>query len=182
MKLCSKMSRPDAPDLKNMKRVGRFRGGRTRVGCLFEWQAHPSALHAFAEACWAGDRQLRQSVGGSMILHGKHLVKARTTQQSSVATSTAEEELYPGNRAAAESMGVQAFAKTWVESSRFGCTSTVCNQQNRVGQSEAHRDSAPVAPASSNERTCCVREPVGECHPLAMITGQGGTMRGGRRK
>ena len=49
MKLCSKMSRPDAQDLKNMKRVGRFLVGRPRVGCLFEWQAHPSALHALAQ-------------------------------------------------------------------------------------------------------------------------------------
>ena len=42
MKLRSKMSRPDAQDLKNMKRVGRFLVGRPRVGCLFEWHAHPS--------------------------------------------------------------------------------------------------------------------------------------------
>ena len=46
-----------------------------------------------------------------MTLHGKHLVKAWTKQQSIVATSTAEAELYAGNRAATESMGVQAFAK-----------------------------------------------------------------------
>ena len=48
MKLCSKMSRPEAQDLKNMKRLRRV--GRPRVGCLFEWQAHPSALHALADA------------------------------------------------------------------------------------------------------------------------------------
>ena len=111
MKLCSKMSRPDAQDLKNMKRVGRFLVGRPRVGCLFEWQAHPSALHALADADWAGDRQSRKSVSGGMILRGKHLIKAWTKQQSIVATSTAEAELYAGNRAATESMGVQAFAK-----------------------------------------------------------------------
>ena len=111
MKLCSKMSRPDAQDLNNMKRLGRFLAGRPRVGCLFEWQAHPSALHAFADADWAGDRQSRKSVSGGMILHGKHLIKAWTKQQSIVATSTAEAELYAGNHAATESMGVQAFAK-----------------------------------------------------------------------
>ena len=54
MKLCSKMSRQD---LKNMKRVGRFLVGRPRFWCLFEWQAHPSALHAVAGADWAGHRQ-----------------------------------------------------------------------------------------------------------------------------
>ena len=103
------MSRPDAQDLKNMKRVGRFLVGRPRVGCLFEWQAHPSALHALADADWAGHRQSRKSVSGSMSLHGKHLIKGWTKQQSIVATSTAGAELYAGNRAATESMGVQSF-------------------------------------------------------------------------
>ena len=111
MKLCSKMPRPDAQDLKNIKILGRFLVGRPRVGCLFEWQAHPSALHARADADWAGDRQSRKSVSGGMILHGKHLIKAWTKQQSIVATSTAEAELYAGNSAATESMGVQAFAR-----------------------------------------------------------------------
>ena len=47
------------------ERVGRFLVGRPRVGCLFEWQAHPSALHALADADWAGDRQSRRSVSGA---------------------------------------------------------------------------------------------------------------------
>ena len=76
MKLCSKMSRPDAQDLKNKKGVFRFLVGRPRVGCLFEWQAHRSALHALADAGWAGDRQSRRSVSGCVILHEKHLIKA----------------------------------------------------------------------------------------------------------
>ena len=50
MKLCSKMSRLDTQDLNIMKRVGRFFGGKPLVGCLFEWQAHPSASHALADA------------------------------------------------------------------------------------------------------------------------------------
>ena len=59
IKLCSKMSRPDTQDLKNMKRVGRFLVGRPRVGCLFEWQAHPSALHALADADWRDSQENR---------------------------------------------------------------------------------------------------------------------------
>ena len=46
-----------------------------------------------------------------MILHGKHLIQVWTKQQSIVATSSAEAELYVGNRADTESMGVQAFAR-----------------------------------------------------------------------
>ena len=68
-------------------------------------------MHALADAEWAGDRQSRKSVSGGMIPHGKKLIKAWTKQKSIVATSTAEAELYAGNRAATESMGVQAFAK-----------------------------------------------------------------------
>ena len=92
-------------------RVGWFLVGRPWVGWLFEWKTHPSALHALADADWAGDRQSRKSVSGGMILHGKHLIKAWTKQQSIVASSTAEAELHAGNRAASESMGVQTFAK-----------------------------------------------------------------------
>ena len=55
------------------------------------------------------DNQESRSAGG-MILYGKHLIKAWTKRQILVATSTAEAELYAGNRAATESMGVQAFA------------------------------------------------------------------------
>ena len=91
-----------------MKRVGRFLVGRPRVGCVFEWQAHPGALHALADADWAGDGQSRTSVSGGTILHGKRLIKAWTKQQSILATSSAEAELYAGSRA---DTGVQAFAK-----------------------------------------------------------------------
>ena len=106
MKLCSK----DTQDLKNFQRVGRFLVGRPRVWCLFGWQARPSSLNALADV-WARDRQSRKSVSGCIIVHGNHLIKAWTKQQSVVATSTADSELYAGNRAATESMGVEAFAK-----------------------------------------------------------------------
>ena len=166
MKLCSKMSRSDAQDLKNMKRVGRFLVGRPRVGCLFEWQAHPSDLHALADADWAGDRQARKSVSGGMILHGKNLLKALTKQQSIVATSTAEAELYAGNRAATESMGVQAFAKDLgsvvpIRLHTDSSCSTVHNKQNGLGQGKAHRDSVPVCPRGGPQQQADGEDPVG---------------------
>ena len=43
----------DEQDLKTMKRVGWFFVGKPRVGCLFEWQGNPNALHALADADWA---------------------------------------------------------------------------------------------------------------------------------
>ena len=77
-----------------------------------------------------------------MTLHGKHLIKAWAKQQSIVATNTAEEELYAGNRAATESMGVQAFAKALggVIPIRLHIDSRAAlshNKQDRLGQSKA---------------------------------------------
>ena len=94
-----------------MQRVGRILIGKPRVGCLFEWQGNPNAVHAFADADSAGDRQSRKAVSGRMILRGKPLTKAWKKQQCFVATLTAEAELYAGNHAAAASMGVQAFVE-----------------------------------------------------------------------
>ena len=157
MELWSKMSRSDAEDLDNRKRVGRFVVGRPRVKCLFEWQSHPGALHALADADWAGDRQTRKSVSGRMTLLGKHLIKAWTKQQSIVATSTAEAELYAGNRPATESMGVQAFAndlgrtvpiRLHIDSS--AALSAI--RRTGVGQSKAHRNLALVAPGGGAQR------------------------------
>ena len=123
MKLCSKMSRPDTQDLQNMKSVGRFLVGR---------------------------RHSRKSVSGSMILHGMHLIKAWTKQQSIVATSTAEAGLYAGNRAATVSMEVQAFAKDLGRVSPIRLhidSSAALSIISRTGlvQSKAHRDPVPVA-------------------------------------
>ena len=119
MKLCSKMSRLNAQDLKNMKRVGQFLFGRPKVGCLFEWQVHPSALHALADADCAGDRQSRKSVSGCMISYGKHLIKAWTKQQSIAATSTAKKQYCTLATVQQQSRWeFRRLPKTW------GCTST----------------------------------------------------------
>ena len=111
MKLCSKMSQPDAHDLKNMKRVGRFLSleGRELGVCLSGKIIQVPCTPLLTRIGRETDFQEHRSAGG-MILHRKHLINAWTKQQSIVATSTAEAELYAGNRAATESMGVQAFA------------------------------------------------------------------------
>ena len=88
-----------------MKGVGRFLVGRPQVGRLFEWQAHPSALNALADADWAG---------GGMILHGKEAPDQGLDEAAKHFATSTEAELYAGNRAATESMGVQAFAKDLV--------------------------------------------------------------------
>ena len=125
MKLCSKMSRPDAQDLKNMKRVGRFLVGRPRVGCLSEWQANPSALHTLADADWAGDRQSRRSVSGrhdaarealdqGLDEAGMSLSPPAPPKQNCTLATARQQSRWEFRRS----------PKTWVEPSRFDCTLT----------------------------------------------------------
>ena len=116
VKLCSKMSRPDAQDLRNMKRVGRFFVWRPGVGCLFEWQAHSGALHAVADADWAGDRQSRKSRQRGHDL-AREAPDSRPARSSNA--TVRRQPCMPQSR-----WEIRRLPKTWVEPSRFGCTST----------------------------------------------------------
>ena len=109
MKLCSKLSWRDARDLKNIKRVGRFLE-RPRVGCLLEWQAHPSALHADNKKSQRVRDVARERLGPS--------------SKEILATNSAEAELYAGNRSSTESMGFKHSSRTWVKPCQFGYAST----------------------------------------------------------
>ena len=108
MKLCSKMSRPDAQDLKCMmerERVGFSLEGH-ELGVCLNGRFIQVLRTRLLTADWAGDRQSRKSVSGGMILHGKHLIKALATVQHQ---SRSEFRCWP---------------KTYVEPSRFGNTSS----------------------------------------------------------
>ena len=117
MKLCSKMSRPDAQDLKNMKRVGRFLVGRPRVGYLFEWQAHPSALQTLAEAEWAGQRghdparEANDQGLNEAAKHCRHQHRRSRTVRWQPCSNRVDGRF-------------RRLSKTWVESFRFGCALT----------------------------------------------------------
>ena len=100
-------------------------------------------MHALADADWAGDRQPIKSVR-SMILHGKHLIKARMKKQSPKRNCTLA-TAPPLNR-----RGVEAFAKDLgravpirlhVDSSAALSFTRRTSLENNV-----HRDPALVAP------------------------------------
>ena len=94
----------------SLKRVGRFLRGQPRCPVLFEWQ-HPGAkVEIYSDSDWAGDKSTRRSVSGGALMHGQHLIRTWSKQQTVVAVSSAEAELYAASRAGSEGLGLQ----TWM--------------------------------------------------------------------
>ena len=111
MRLCSRMSRPSQADLTRMKRVGRYLLHRPRLECMYRWQGPDLGIHVYSDSDWAADRVSRKSVSAGALFHGDHLIRTWSKQQTLVATSSAEAELYAANRAASEALGVQSYLK-----------------------------------------------------------------------
>ena len=67
-----RMATPRIPDVKLLKRIGRYLKGAPRVVQLFVWQKHPTELTAYVDSDWAGDRGSRKSTSGGMMFRGRH--------------------------------------------------------------------------------------------------------------
>ena len=68
-------------------------------------------MKAQSDSDWAGDTMTRKSTSGGTIRVGRHLVKSWSKDQSCIATSSGEAELYAANKAIAESYSIQGIAK-----------------------------------------------------------------------
>ena len=109
MRLCSKMSAPSVKDMEKLKRMARYLRGVPRSPLLFKWQRPECSVVVFTDSDWAGDKRTRKSVSGGAAMFGGHLVKQWAKQQSVVATSSAEAELYAAGKGASEALGLQAY-------------------------------------------------------------------------
>ena len=109
MRLCSRMSAPTVGDMTRLKRVVRYLLAVPRVCQKFQWQDAGSEIHVCTDSDWAGDKTTRRSVSGGALYLGRHLVKTWCKQQSVVATSSAEAELYAATRGASEGLGAKSF-------------------------------------------------------------------------
>ena len=108
MRVCSRMSRPTVDDMVRLKRVGRYLIHRPRAPYLYRWQAANPPVRSYSDSDWAGDRRTRKSVSGGALYLGGHLVKSWAKVQTSIATSSAEAELYAACKAASEGIGLQS--------------------------------------------------------------------------
>ena len=109
------MATPRVPDVKLLKRIGRYLKGAPRVVRLFVWQTNPTELTAYVDSDWAGDRASRKSTSGGMLYRGRHLIKSWRTNQHVIALSSGEAELYAMMKGAAQVLGLVSMGRDFGE-------------------------------------------------------------------
>ena len=72
-----------------------------------------SRVTANSDSDWAGDRRTRKSTSGGVIRIGHHYIKSWSKNQSTIALSSAEAELYAIIKTASESLGVMSILWDW---------------------------------------------------------------------
>ena len=74
-----------------------------------------SRITTYSDSDWAGDRQSRKSTSGGCSMLGNHLIKSWSSNQSIIALSSGEAELYAITKAACQTIGLVALAEDFGE-------------------------------------------------------------------
>ena len=93
-----------------MKRIGRYLKGSPRLVQLFRWQSATQDLSTYTDSDWAGDKISRKSTSGGIAFRGVHCVKSWSTNQTIIALSSAEAELYALLKGASQTLGLKSMA------------------------------------------------------------------------
>ena len=90
--------------------MARFLVGVKSVEWEFPWQGEDEAreLRVFCDSDWAGCWETRRSTSGGVLMLGRHPLRTWSTTQSTVATSSAEAELYSLADGTARGLGFQS--------------------------------------------------------------------------
>ena len=60
----------------------------------FEWESQDRQMSVYTDSDWAGDKISRKSTSGGIAFVGPHAIKSWSTNQTIIALSSAEAELY----------------------------------------------------------------------------------------
>ena len=112
-KLATNMSSPTNRNWQELKRLGRYLKGKPRLIINYNWQDPISVLTSFSDSDWAGDRKSRKSTSGGVIMIGSHYIKSWSKNQSVIALSSAEAELYGIIKTSSETLGILSILKDW---------------------------------------------------------------------
>ena len=99
------MATPTEGNWLLMKRMGRYLLGNPRLVQLFRWQSAAGALHTYTDSDWAGDKITRKSTSGGIVFKWNHAIKPWSSNQTVIALSSAEAELYAANLTAQQMYG-----------------------------------------------------------------------------
>jgi hypothetical protein len=112
VKSCAKgMSNPHKEDMMKLKRLARYLKYRPAMVCTMMWQQAPDNISMYTDSDWAGDKVSRKSTTGGAMMIGSHVLKTWSKDQSVIALSSGEAELYAANYSGAQALGMRSMAK-----------------------------------------------------------------------
>ena len=90
-----------------LKRLARYLRARPRMVFEFEFQA-ADGFECYTGTDWAGCTRTRKSTSGGCLMLGRHLIKAWSATQASIALSSGEAEYYGVVHGTGIALGMQA--------------------------------------------------------------------------
>jgi hypothetical protein len=103
------MSSPTQKSWSRVKHIARYLVGQPRLVYEYRFQDHAD-LDAYVDSDFAGDFTSRKSTSGGCIMRGTHLIKHWSNNQSVIALSSGEAELYGIVTGATHCIGLQSIA------------------------------------------------------------------------
>ena len=106
---CRDMSSPTQKSWSKVKHIARYLVGQPRLVYEYRFQDHAD-LDTYVDSDFAGDFTSRKSTSGGCIMRGAHLIKHWSNNQSVIALSSGEAELYGIVTGATHCIGLQSIA------------------------------------------------------------------------
>jgi hypothetical protein len=106
---CRDMSAPTQKSWSKVKHIARYLVGKPRLVYEYRFQEHAD-LDTYVDSDYAGDFASRKSTSGGCVMRGAHLIKHWSNNQSVIALSSGEAELYGVITGATHSIGLQSIA------------------------------------------------------------------------
>ena len=103
--------RPSVSSMDKLKRIGRYLIDRPSAAAIYRRQKMPDCIEVFTDSDWAGDKLTRKSVTGGHLRLGSCTLRTWSKDQTVIAKSSAEAELYAANYGAAQAIGLQSMMK-----------------------------------------------------------------------
>ena len=112
------MSSPEVQDWERLQQIAGYLRNEPRLVFKYLWQEE-GRIEAGSDSDWAGCEETKKSAPGGFVMRGKHLLRAWSKTQPTVALSTGEAELIACVRATSESLGIQSTAKDFGREERI---------------------------------------------------------------
>ena len=107
IEVCRFMSRPTDVAMGALKRLAMYLRARPRMVFDYDFQT-AEGIECYTDTDWAGCTRTRKSTSGGCIMVGRHLIKAWSATQASIALSSSEAEYYGVVRGTGIALGTKA--------------------------------------------------------------------------